>query len=153
MNLNKIISLYNNIIKKLKKFKSIPLLLIRLVLAYGFYTTASVKWSDIGSVADWFGQLGIPAPTFNAYLAASTEAAGVVLLTLGLTTRFISIPLMITMVVAIVTVHLPNGFEASNNGFEIPLYYLIMLLTLLINGGGKLSLDNVISKKLTGDSI
>lgn len=59
----------------------------------------------------------------------------------------ISIPLIITMVVAIVTVHLSNGFEAGNNGFEIPLYYMLMLFALLINGAGKLSVDHIISNQ------
>ncbi|MCL6097511.1 MAG: DoxX family protein [Bacteroidetes bacterium] len=149
---NKLLKFYSPIVCEINKLRDLPLLFMRLVLAYGFYTTASMKWSNISGVAEWFGSLGIPAPTFNAYLAASTEAAGVVLLTLGLATRFISIPLMITMIVAIVTVHLPNGFEAGSNGFEIPLYYFIMLSALLINGAGKFSLDNFIGKKIVGDS-
>lgn len=149
---NSIIKIYLSAVQLLKKLKDFPLLFMRLVLAYGFYTTASMKWQNINGVAEWFGQLGIPMPTLNAYLAASTEAAGVVLLTLGLATRFISIPLIVTMIVAIVTVHLPNGFEAGNNGFEIPLYYLIMLFALLINGAGKISADSFISKKIIGNS-
>ena len=52
------------------------------------------------------------------------------------------------MLVAIVTVHLGNGFEAGSNGFEIPLYYLLMLFALLINGAGKISLDNLIIRNL-----
>ena len=114
---------------------------MRWILAYGFYSPAMMKWKDINSIGEWFGSMGIPAPLLNAYLAATTEIVGVVLLALGLFTRIISIPLMVTMVVAIVTVHLSNGFEAGNNGYEIPLYYLIMLLTLVIYGGGKFSLD------------
>lgn len=151
MKSKKIFKLYLAIVRFIKKIDALPPLFLRLVLAYGFYTTASMKWSNIGGVAEWFGSLGIPAPAFNAYLAASTEATGVVLLTLGLATRFISIPLMITMIVAIVTVHLPNGFEAGNNGFEIPLYYFIMLFALLINGAGKISLDNLISRRLNNE--
>lgn len=107
-----------------------------------------MKWGNINGIAEWFGSMGIPMPTLNAYLAASTEMAAVILLPLGLATRFISIPLMVTMLVAIVTVHLGNGFEAGNNGFEIPFYYLLMLFALLVNGGGKISLDFLISKKL-----
>jgi len=91
--------------------------------------------------------MGIPFPTLNAYMAATTEISGVILLTLGLATRLISIPLMVTMIVAIVTVHLGNGFEAGNNGFEIPLYYLLMLFALLVNGAGKFSLDHLMAKK------
>ncbi len=80
-------------------------------------------------------------PVLNAYLSASTEAAGVVLLFLGLGTRLISIPLMVVMLVAIGTVHWANGFEAGSNGFEIPLYYLIMLMTLFFIGPGRISVD------------
>ena len=124
--------------------KSLGLLLARLVVAYGFYEPAMMKWSDINSVAEWFGSMGIPLPLLNAYMAASTEVAGVVLLTLGLLTRAIAIPLMVVMVVAIVTVHLPNGFSAGDNGFEIPLYYMLFLLLFFANGAGKFSLDRLI---------
>jgi len=128
--------------------KDVALFLARLTLAYGFYTPAMNKWSDIDAVAAWFGNsLGIPFPTLNAYMAATTELLGVILLTLGLFTRLISIPLMVVMVVAITTVHLGNGFSAGDNGFEIPLYYFLFLLMFVANGGGKYSLDRVIFGK------
>ena len=124
--------------------KSLALLFARLTIAYGFYEPAMMKWKDIGSVAEWFGSMGIPFPTLNAYMAASTEVLGVILLTLGLLTRAISIPLIIVMIVAIITVHLPNGFSAGDNGFEIPFYYMLFLLTFLSHGAGKFSLDRLI---------
>ncbi len=144
----KLIKLYQNISERLSNLKDIPLLLTRLILAYGFYMPATMKWSNINGIAEWFGNMGIPMPTLNAYLAATTEMAGVILLPLGLATRFISIPLMFTMVVAIVTVHMGNGFEAGNNGYEIPLYYFLMLFALLVNGSGKISLDHLIERKM-----
>jgi len=51
------------------------------------------------------------------------------------------------MVVAIITVHFGNGFEAGNNGFEIPLYYMLMLFALFVNGAGRISVDHFIAKK------
>jgi putative oxidoreductase len=45
------------------------------------------------------------------------------------------------MMVAISTVHFKNGFAASDNGFEIPLYYFAMLFMLLSFGAGKWSVD------------
>jgi len=148
MNFSRLVKTYAIVTNKLETFLwDLLLLAVRLVLAYGFYTTASMKWQNIGGVAEWFGELKIPFPNANAYLAASTEAAGVVLLILGLATRFISIPLIITMIVAIVTVHWGNGFEAGNNGFEIPLYYMLFLLLLVIKGSGKLGIDSLIGKK------
>jgi len=124
--------------------KSFSLLFARLAVAYGFYEPAMNKWNDIDSVAQWFGSLGIPFPTLNAYMAASTETVGVFLLTLGLLTRLISLPLIIVMIVAIVTVHLPNGFSAGENGFEIPLYYMLFLIIFVANGAGKFSIDRLI---------
>ena len=130
----------------LEKLQSVSLLFLRLILAYGFYEPAKMKWSDIGSVAEWFGSMGIPLPTLQAYMAASTEALGVLLLTLGFATRLISIPLIVVMIVAILTVHLGNGFSAGDNGFEIPLYYMLMLLVLVAHGAGKFSVDHFLYK-------
>ena len=124
--------------------KSISLLLARLVVAYGFFGPAMMKWSDIASVANWFGSLGIPYPTLNAYMAASTEMTGVVLLTLGFLIRLISIPLIIVMLVAIFTVHIHNGFSCGNNGFEIPVYYMLFLLIFITTGAGRFSLDRIV---------
>ena len=121
--------------------QSASLFLARLAVAYGFYEPAMMKWADIGAIAEWFGSMGMPFPTLNAYMAATTEITGVVLLTLGLFTRLISIPLIIVMIVAIVTVHLPHGFSAGDNGFEIPLYYMLFLALFASLGAGKLSLD------------
>ncbi|SFP01636.1 DoxX family protein [Hydrogenimonas thermophila] len=125
-------------------FKSLSLLFVRLILAYGFFEPAMMKWSDISAVSQWFGSMGIPFPTLNAYLAATTELSGVVLLTLGFMTRLIAIPLIAVMIVAIITVHLPQGFSAGNNGFEIPLYYMIMLFVLVTHGPGRFSIDEVV---------
>ncbi len=127
--------------KVLSQGQSLSLLFARFAVAYGFYDPAMQKWSDIKSVADWFASIGIPFSTFSAYIAASTELIGVVLLALGLFTRLISIPLMVIMVVAILTVHLTHGFAAGNNGFEIPLYYMLFLTIFASFGAGKLSLD------------
>ena len=139
---------YKSIVAHLSKFKDVHLLAIRLILAYGFYNPAIMKWQNISSITEWFAGIGIPLPGLNAYLAASTEMAGVLLLTLGLASRIISIPLIVVMIVAIVTVHLGNGFEAGNNGFEIPVYYILLLLVVLIYGAGKISVDSIISKKI-----
>ncbi|MBA3665414.1 MAG: DoxX family protein [Bacteroidetes bacterium] len=132
------------------KGQDLALLFLRLILAYGFWEPAKKKWADINAIAEWFGSLGISAPKLNAYLAASTEMAGVFLLTLGLGTRLISIPLIITMLVAIKTVHLANGFAAGENGYEIPLYYMLMLFVLITFGPGRISVDYFIKRKQLG---
>jgi len=131
----------------LTNFQSLSLLLARLVMAYGFYEPAVKKWKDMDGIATWFGSLGIPFPTLNAYMAATTEILGVLLLTLGLFTRLISIPLMVVMMVAIATVHFSHGFAAGDNGFEIPLYYMLFLFIFTAYGAGKYSLDYLIFGK------
>lgn len=140
----KIKDLYMNFTSVSNLFKPVALLLARLIIAYGFYEPAMNKWSDIENVAQWFDSLGIPFPLLNTYMAATTEITGVVLLTLGLFTRAISLPLIIVMIVAIVTVHLPNGFSAGDNGFEIPLYYMFFLFIFVSHGAGKFSLDRLL---------
>jgi len=138
---------YTQIAKLFKHLQSVALLLARLAVAYGFYEPAMMKWADISAVAQWFESIGIPFPTLNAYMAATTEITGVVLLTLGLFTRLISLPMIVIMIVAIVTVHLPHGFSAGDNGFEIPMYYMLFLLIFVSFGAGKLSLDYLIFKE------
>lgn len=140
--------LYFKSIENLKKLDFIPLLAIRIILAIGFYEPAMMKLKNVNGIADWFSSMHYIFPKLNAYLATITETSGVVLLILGLGVRFISIPLMITMLVAIFTVHAGHGFAAGDNGYEILVYYLIMLFTLVIMGSGKASVDHLISKKL-----
>ena len=138
---------YAGVEKVTDNFQSISLLFARLTLAYGFYEPAMKKWQGIDNVASWFGSMGIPFPTINAYMAASVETLGVILLTLGLMTRLISIPLIVVMLVAIFLVHFPNGFSAGDNGFEIPFYYMLFLMIFTSFGAGKFSLDNFLFKK------
>lgn len=142
-----IIHTYRKACASLEQAKWLPLLLLRSVLAYGFYEPAKTKLTGIADVANWFATMNIPFPLLNAYLAGITEALGVVLLALGLGTRIITVPLMITMLVAIFIVHWSNGFASSDNGFEIPLYYLLMLLVLFVLGPGKVSLDGLLFKQ------
>ena len=131
---------------KISALTDIPPLLFRLILSYGFYEPALKKVNNIDAIAQWFASMNYPFPTLNAYMAATTETLGFVLLFLGLGTRLISLPLIVVMIVAITTVHLGNGFAAGNNGFEIPLYYLLMLVSLVITGPGKISLDRLAQK-------
>lgn len=136
------ISKLNGIVTEiLSNFQSIFLFLARIVIAYGFFEPAMNKWKNLEATAQWFMNLGIPFPTLNVYIVAGFESLGVILLALGLFTRLISLPLIGTMIVAIVTVHFANGFSAGDNGFEIPLYYLLFLGIFASLGAGKISLD------------
>jgi uncharacterized membrane protein YphA (DoxX/SURF4 family) len=95
-------------------------LALRLYLVPIFWMAGTKKLADMDSTIEWFGNpdwgLGLPYPEVMAWMATLTEAGGAILLVLGLAVRWISIPLMVTMVVAIVTVHLPNGWLAIAEG-------------------------------------
>lgn len=140
-------TLYNKFVEGTGKLRDIPLLLFRLILAYGFYEPAMMKLKNLSGVAEWFGSMNYPLPMMSASISMVTEVAGVILLILGLGSRVIALPMMFIMVIATFTVHISNGFAAGDNGFEIPLYYFLMLFALVVYGSGKYSVDSLIGKK------
>jgi uncharacterized membrane protein YphA (DoxX/SURF4 family) len=91
-------------------------LALRLYLAPIFWMAGTSKLADMDSTIAWFGNpdwgLGLPFPTMLAWAAALTETLGAALLLVGLAVRWISLPLMITMLVAIYTVHWQHGWQA-----------------------------------------
>lgn len=107
---------YQKVCAVLKHGDGIAALALRCYLVPIFWMAGTNKLMHFQDTAEWFGNadwgLGLPFPFLMAALATSTEIAGAVLLALGLFTRLISIPLIVTMLVAIVTVHLPNGWQA-----------------------------------------
>lgn len=108
--------LHNAIFPRLTHLDGLAPLALRLYLVPVFWMAGTQKIANIDSTIEWFGNpdwgLGLPAPELLAYLAAYTEAIGALLLLLGLATRWISIPLMATMLVAIFAVHWGNGWAA-----------------------------------------
>ncbi|MCA9772675.1 MAG: DoxX family protein [Myxococcales bacterium] len=144
--MNQLMNVARRAIGGLSALRDLPPLLFRLILAYGFWMPALTKWRNIDSTAKWFASMGYPFPELNVYLSATTELTGAILLTLGLATRLISVPLSVVMIVAITTVHWKHGFAAGHNGFEIPLYYLVMLFSLIVGGAGRVSLDHQIAR-------
>ncbi|WP_341504002.1 DoxX family protein [Gallaecimonas sp. GXIMD4217] len=91
-------------------------LALRLYLVPIFWMAGTKKVENFSDTAAWFGNpdwgLGLPFPELMAALATATEVLGAVLLLIGLATRWISIPLMVTMLVAAFAVHWPNGWQA-----------------------------------------
>ena len=91
-------------------------LALRLYLVPIFWMAGTRKLADMESTISWFGNpdwgLGLPVPALLAWLATLTEVVGAVLLLFGLGTRLIALPLMVTMIVAAVTVHLEHGWLA-----------------------------------------
>ncbi|UTF61149.1 DoxX family protein [Gilvimarinus sp. DA14] len=107
---------YQSFLLHLKPIDSLAGLALRLYLAPVFWLAGTSKLSSFSQTVEWFGNnewgLGLPAPWLLAALATGAELAGAVLLTLGLATRAIALPLMVTMLVAITTVHWEYGWQA-----------------------------------------
>lgn len=98
-------------------------LAIRAYLAPVFYMAGIQKFNNFESTVNWFGNpdwgLGLPLPWLMAFLATAAELGGSILLVFGFATRWISIPLMITMIVAAITAHWHNGWLAIATGSGI----------------------------------
>lgn len=95
--------------------------------------------------AQWMASIGLEPGYLMALAAGSAEFFGGIALLIGLLTRPATLMLAITMLVAIISVHLANGFFMSNNGYEFALALLGISVALVFNGGGKLSLDRKLS--------
>jgi uncharacterized membrane protein YphA (DoxX/SURF4 family) len=109
-------SAHNAIFSRLKYLDGLAPLALRLYLVPIFWMAGTQKIAGMENTIEWFGNpdwgLGLPFPSLLAHLAAYTEVVGALLLLLGLATRWISIPLMFTMLVAIFAVHWGNGWAA-----------------------------------------
>ncbi|WP_022961037.1 DoxX family protein [Halopseudomonas pelagia] len=93
----------------------------------------------------WMASIDLAPGYLMALGAGGAEFLGGLALLLGLLVRPAAAVLAVTMLVAIVTVHLANGLFMSNNGYEFALALLAISVSLLISGAGRLSLDRVIS--------
>ncbi len=116
-------NVFQDLLEKTRCLDFTAPLLLRLYLVPIFWMAGTKKLADMDSIIAWFGNpdwgLGLPFPTFMAWAATLTEAGGAILLLFGLATRWISIPLMVTMIVAALTVHLQNGWLAVAEGSGI----------------------------------
>jgi uncharacterized membrane protein YphA (DoxX/SURF4 family) len=113
------IALLNSLQDRIDALRAVDFLAplaLRLYLASVFWVAGMNKVADFENTVAWFANpdwgLGLPLPTLMAALATATEVVGGALLLLGLAVRWISIPLMVTMLVAIFTVHIGNGWQA-----------------------------------------
>ncbi|MGX9463261.1 HvfX family Cu-binding RiPP maturation protein [Shewanella sp. A14] len=111
-----LIGLYQTFLLVIKQLQGLAALGLRLYLAPVLMQAGYNKLSHFDDTAAWFGNpdwgLGLPMPEVMTALAAGTELFGGILLLLGLATRLIALPMMVTMLVAAFAVHLPNGWLA-----------------------------------------
>lgn len=141
-------------------------LALRLIMAWEFWEAGVTKlrgenWFAQIPWADW--QKGFPVPfgliptDLNWFLATWSELVFAIMLLLGLFTRFAAISLIVVTSVATAAVHWPaewtsltalwSGYVITSDGggnFKLPLLFVIMLLPLVFNGAGKLSVDQLL---------
>ena len=144
----------------------VALLPIRLLMAYEFGKAGFTKLNG----NNWFGRFqedflfpfNIVPVEISWFLATWTEIIGGFCLVLGLFTRFWGFSLIILSIVAISGVHWPDEWNSlaelwdgyrvtakdGSGNYRIPLLFIAMLFPLMFAGGGKLSLDYLLAKKL-----
>jgi putative oxidoreductase len=135
---------------------SISALFLRLGLGIVFFVHGSQK------ALGWFGGKGFTStmqsfqqnmhfPAILAFLVIFTEFAGSIALIIGFLTRVSAFGIFVLMLGAIFLVHAPNGFFMNwsgiqkGEGIEYHLLVIAMALALVISGGGRFSLDRLLS--------
>jgi putative oxidoreductase len=121
---------------------------LRLLLAFEFGNAGLEKAGG----DNWFSfiQDDFPFPFsilpvgLSWFMATWTEILAAIALVIGLGTRFAVASLIILDIVAWYSVHAGHGYNVCDNGWLLPLFFLVMLVTLLFTGPGKLSVDALI---------
>lgn len=137
-------AVYYSSLARIRYFDGLGPLLLRLYLAPIFIAAGLHKLHNIEDIISWFANpdwgLGLPAPALMAYLAALTEFLGGFALLAGVATRLVSIPLMVTMVVAALTVHWDKGwFAIASSNPETSIAFVLEKIGF---PGAKESLEN-----------
>ena len=141
-----------NLLKKVVESNNsqIAPVILRLVLGVIFIGHGWGKLFGEGNpagFAGWLGSMGIEPSYLFAVTAGLAETLGGALLIAGLFTRVAASSLVVVMLVAIGYVHLDAGMFGKG-GFEFQVLLLAGVVSLLIQGAGKYSVDEIINKKL-----
>ncbi len=144
--------------KLIQTDKDISSLVLRVLLGIVFFPHGAQKvfgwfggYGFSGTMGFFTGKMGIPA--IFAFLAIMAEFLGPLGLLSGFLTRIAAFGIACNMTVAIFMVHLPNGFfmnwfgNQKGEGFEYHILAVAIAIALMIKGGGKLSVDGLISEK------
>jgi putative oxidoreductase len=91
--------------------------------------------------------LGLEPGLLWAALVGGVEFFGGLLLALGLLTRPAALAIAVVMAVAVLAVHLPNGFFWTSGGYEYPLLWGLIALAIAFKGGAELSLDRALGRE------
>jgi putative oxidoreductase len=136
------------ILEQLGRLQWLAPLIGRLAVGLVFMSTGWGKVHNLEKVTHFFQELGIPAPGFHAVLVGYSELICGTLLVIGLAARLATIPLIVSMVVAILTAKradLHGLFDLV--GFD-EFTYLCVLAMIAILGPGAVALDAPLARKL-----
>ncbi|MFP4335003.1 MAG: DoxX family protein [Wenzhouxiangella sp.] len=165
-----ILKFYDELIQRLRASGDwVAPLGLRLLLAYEFSTAGYGKFKTGTEAPTWFASqdfvfpFGLLSANMNWVMVTWGELLAAIAVALGLFTRFFAFSLLVITVVAIAAVHWPaswdslgqlwEGYSVSRvmddgefrGNFRIPFLFLAMILPLVFWGGGKLSLDHLLS--------
>lgn len=135
---------------------------LRLIVGFGFMQHG---WAKLARGPDDFihilHAMGMPAATLAGWATIIVELLGGLLIMLGAFVPLAAVPMAAVLIVAIVTVHMPNGFSSiklqsfgpngahfGQPGYETDLLYLAGLAALCVGGAGFLSMDGWMRRKL-----
>jgi putative oxidoreductase len=136
----------------LAKYAALPL---RLIVGYGFLEHGLAKWSRGPAVfAGILRATGVPASHLTAWATIGIEILSGIAFLAGAFVSLVSIPAIVLLAGAIVTVHLPYGFSSiklmtfSNGraqfgppGYECDLLYIACIVALVLSGPSPWSFD------------
>ena len=131
-----------------------PTLALRLPLGVIFVAHGAQKlfgWFGgygLEGTGQWMASIGLEPGYLMALMAGSAEFFGGLALAIGLLTRPAALLTAFTMLIAIFSVHIDNGLFMSNNGYEYALTLLVAAVALAIQGGGRFSVDALLSQRL-----
>jgi putative oxidoreductase len=134
--------------RELDRLQWIAPLIGRFAVGMLFLSTGWGKVHTLDKVTAFFTELGIPAPGFHATLVGYSELICGSLLVVGLLTRLATVPLIVSMIVAILTAkrrELHGIFDLV--GFD-EFTYLAVLVMIAFIGPGRVSLDHLIARNL-----
>jgi putative oxidoreductase len=128
---------------------------LRLIAGYGFLEHGYAKLArGPGHFAAILHAMGMPFPDLLSWATVAVEIAGGLMILAGALVPLIAVPMIVVLCVAIVTVHLPNGFSSitliaydasgahfGQPGYETDLLYVAALVALSIAGAGPFSVD------------
>jgi putative oxidoreductase len=120
-------------------WSSLGLLILRVVaggmILLGHGWPKLMRFSDLSS--RFPDPLGLGSTTLSLSLVLLAEVFCAVAVILGFATRFVAIPLVITMLVAAFIIHADDPWQKK----EFALLYALPFLTLICTGPGKFSVD------------